>query len=128
VRTFFGTMDAGVVVRNVYPQSNAAAIGLRENDVITAIDGKPVDGVKDLEAVMSKKHGAVQKTDLTLLRDQEQWSLAMVVQPGKTVPASSVTQKMIEERNGITDSAMRGDGSTLPTLLNGSAAQPMPQH
>jgi len=56
-------IESGLVILSVVPESPAALAGLKLHDVLTAIDGKPVERVTDLaEAVNAVDEGA----DITL--------------------------------------------------------------
>ena len=48
---YFGLPDSakGAVIADVMPEGPARKAGLREGDVITEFDGKPVDGVRELQ-------------------------------------------------------------------------------
>ena len=56
-------LDGGVVIRSVVPGSSASEGGLRSGDVITSIDNKAVESLKDYDAIVedlpANKHVAV---------------------------------------------------------------------
>ena len=66
-----------VVVGNVAPQSVAEKIGMKPNDKITSLDGKPIENFKDLMTLLGPKYEG-DKISLTVERD------------GKTVPFNDV--------------------------------------
>ncbi|MCC6492989.1 MAG: PDZ domain-containing protein [Pirellulales bacterium] len=45
--------DVGVVVENVVPESPADKAGLRQHDIIMAVNGEPVAGMEDLQQVVA---------------------------------------------------------------------------
>ena len=57
-----------VIVGNVAPQSVAEKIGMKPNDKITTIDGKPVENFKDLMMLLGPKYDG-DKITLTVDRD-----------------------------------------------------------
>jgi S1-C subfamily serine protease len=65
-------VEQGAIVQRVYEDSPASAAGLKEGDVITAIDGKPVESPQTLtEAIAERKPG--DKITLTVYqRDSEE--------------------------------------------------------
>jgi len=57
-----------VIVGNVAPQSVAEKIGMKQNDKITTVDGKPVENFKDLMMLLGPKYDG-DKITLTVERD-----------------------------------------------------------
>ncbi|HWO02072.1 MAG TPA: PDZ domain-containing protein [Blastocatellia bacterium] len=68
----------GVVVREVLPESPAAASGISPNDVIVGVDGWDVVGVPDLKAMLSGSP-AGQKITLTAVRNRQALSVSVVL-------------------------------------------------
>jgi S1-C subfamily serine protease len=64
------TANEGVVVAEVVPNTPAAQAGLRPDDVITAIDGKPITSPADLREMVSEAR-ADKEITLTVLRGKE---------------------------------------------------------
>ena len=64
-----GTMD-GIYVAKVTEESAAEEAGMKEGDVITAIDGKPVNKMAELQEVLAKKRPG-DKVTVTYLRDKK---------------------------------------------------------
>ena len=84
VRFYDLSQESGVVVLGVTEGSPAKRAGVRENDVIVALDGKPVAGVDDLHRLLTDaKVGASSK--LTILRWTEKLELQVV--PEEATPA-----------------------------------------
>src|SRR5579872_3891967 len=69
--------ESGVVVMSVAEQSPAKRAGLREGDVIVALDGTPVAGVDDLHRLLTDATVGVTST-LTILRWTERLELRVV--------------------------------------------------
>ena len=68
---FYGlTRDTGVVVLGVDDRSPARTAGLREGDVIVALNEKPVAGVDDLHRLLTDAHTGTRST-LTIIRHTE---------------------------------------------------------
>jgi S1-C subfamily serine protease len=67
VRYYDLPKETGVIVLAAEPNSPAQRAGLREGDVIVALDGQPVAGVDDLHRVLSDARAGTQ-SDLTILR------------------------------------------------------------
>ncbi len=80
----------GVIVREVVPESPAAASGLRPNDVIVGVDDLDVVGSLDLKAVLSWSP-AGQKITLRAVRDRRPLSVDVVlgVRPDSSLTVST---------------------------------------
>jgi len=77
VRYYELLKETGVVVLSTEPNSPAQRAGLREGDVIIALEGQPVAGVDDLHRLLTEvRVGA--RSELTVLRGTEQLHLAIV--------------------------------------------------
>src|SRR5579872_3359238 len=77
IRFYDLTKESGVVVMSVAEQSPAKRAGLREGDVIVALDGTPVAGVDDLHRLLTDATVGVTST-LTILRWTERLELRVV--------------------------------------------------
>jgi serine protease Do len=76
----------GAKLTEVMPESAAAKAGLKVGDIITAVDGKKVDGPETLsEQILSKKPG--QESEITYLRDKK--SKKMKVKLGQSSGSSA---------------------------------------
>jgi S1-C subfamily serine protease len=82
VRFYDLSSESGVIVASVANGSPAQKAGLREGDVIVALDGKPVAGVDDLHRLLTDARVGASST-LTILRHTEKLEL-------KVVPEESV--------------------------------------
>jgi S1-C subfamily serine protease len=77
VRYYDLPKETGVVVLSVEPNSPAERTGLREGDVIIALEGQPVAGVDDLHRVLSDVRAGL-TTELTILRGTEKLALGII--------------------------------------------------
>ena len=79
----------GALVASVEPNSAAIKAGVKSGDVITGVDGKQIDTVKDLtRTIAAAQPGSTVK--LTLLRDGKEMSLdARLGESGKSQQASN---------------------------------------
>lgn len=77
VRYYDLPKETGVIVLSAEPNSPAKRAGLREGDVIVALEGQPVAGVDDLHRVLSDVR-AGGTAELTVLRGTERMRLAIV--------------------------------------------------
>src|SRR5712692_6234366 len=77
VRFYDLPQESGVFVVSVGDGSPAQRAGLREGDVITALDGKPVAGVDDLHRLLTDARVGV-SSSLTVLRWTEKLELRVV--------------------------------------------------
>ncbi|HXP16328.1 MAG TPA: trypsin-like peptidase domain-containing protein [Terriglobales bacterium] len=83
VRFYNLPQETGVVVISVTPGSPAQRAGLREGDVIVALDGKPVAGVDDLHRLLTDARVGV-SSPLTVLRWTEKLELKVEPEEAKT--------------------------------------------
>jgi S1-C subfamily serine protease len=77
VRYYDLPKETGVIVLSAEPNSPAQRTGLREGDVIVALDGHAVAGVDDLHRVLSDVRAGAQ-AELTVLRGTERIRLSIV--------------------------------------------------
>src|SRR5438034_10266617 len=83
VRFYDLPQESGVIVSAVTPGSPAQRAGLREGDVIVALDGKPVAGVDDLHRLLTDAHVGV-SSSLTVLRWTQKLELQVVPQEARS--------------------------------------------
>lgn len=76
VRFYNLPKETGVVVVGVEPNSPARRAGVRESDVIVALDEKPVAGVDDLHRLLTDAQVGV-RCELTLIRYTERVMLSI---------------------------------------------------
>jgi predicted metalloprotease with PDZ domain len=74
-------VEAGAVVTEVMPNSPAARAGLKRDDVITAVDGKPVKTPEELHAAVEKA-GAGKSVKLQVVHGREQRSVKAALRDG----------------------------------------------
>ncbi len=93
-RSFKMTQKAGALVTEVSKDSPAAKAGLKQGDVITLYDGKPVADVADLRNRVAMTTPGT-KVDLTLVRNEKQQKLTVQVeeQPGDMMTQSGTPQQ-----------------------------------
>ncbi|MFM9057689.1 MAG: Do family serine endopeptidase [Planctomycetaceae bacterium] len=70
----------GVLVNDVVPDSPAAAAGVQEADVITAFDGRPVEGTRGLQEIVERA-GFDKPHELAVIRDGKALTLKISVKP-----------------------------------------------
>jgi S1-C subfamily serine protease len=77
VRYYDLPKETGVIVLSAEPNSPAQRAGLREGDVIVALEGQAVAGVDDLHRVLSDVRAGM-RAELTVLRGTERLRLGIV--------------------------------------------------
>lgn len=82
VRYYDLAKETGVVVLSTEPDSPASRTGLREGDVIIALEGQAVAGVDDLHRLLSDVRTGV-KLELTVIRGTQRLVLAIVPQEAR---------------------------------------------
>jgi S1-C subfamily serine protease len=82
VRFYDLPQESGVIVSAVTPGSPAQRAGLREGDVIVALDGKAVAGVDDLHRLLTDARVGV-SSSLTVMRWTEKLELQVVPQEAR---------------------------------------------
>jgi serine protease Do len=70
--------DSGVIVSDVVPGSPADAVGLKVQDIITSIDGRPADNLPSLGTLLFMRRGG-EKIRLGVLRGAEKLSFDVLV-------------------------------------------------
>lgn len=83
VRFYDLANESGVIVASVTNGSPAQKAGLREGDVIIALDGKPVAGVDDLHRLLTDARVGASSA-LTILRHTEKLDLKVVPQESQS--------------------------------------------
>ena len=83
VRFYDLPQESGVIVSAVTPGSPAQRAGLREGDVIVALDGKAVAGVDDLHRLLTDAHVGV-SSSFTVLRWTQKLELQVVPQEARS--------------------------------------------
>lgn len=83
---YFGVKGGrgGVLVTEVQNDMPAARAGLKAGDVITAIDGKPVENVSGFVTAITQKEGPAV---LTIIRNQSEQSVTVNIERRETRPA-----------------------------------------
>jgi S1-C subfamily serine protease len=82
VRFYDLTKESGALVLSVEEKSPAKRAGVREGDVIVALEGRPVAGVDDLHRVLTDVRVGV-SCSLTLIRHTEKMELRIVPEEAK---------------------------------------------
>jgi len=82
VRFYDLPQESGVVVISAQEGGPAQRAGLREGDVIVALDGKPVAGVDDLQRLLTDARVGM-STSLTIVRHTEKLQLQVVPEEAK---------------------------------------------
>jgi S1-C subfamily serine protease len=77
VRFYDLNQESGVVVAFVTPGSPAHVSGLREGDVIIALDNQPVAGVDDLHRLLTEAKVSV-SSQIVILRGTEKRELYVI--------------------------------------------------
>lgn len=80
LREFFGaSKDSGVLVSSVADNGPAAKAGVRVGDVITAVDGNAVAGLRDLRKAIKNNHGG-DNIRIELLRGKNRQTVMAVAE------------------------------------------------
>ena len=81
---FYGlTRESGVVVVGMEDRSPARAAGLREGDVIVALDDKPVAGVDDLHRLLTDAQVGA-RCELVVIRHTERLTMSIVPEEARS--------------------------------------------
>lgn len=73
---FVGLPSIRPFIRSVEPESPAAKAGLKENDLVAAIDSKPVRSWRDIDAILNANQGA--PMEITIQRREETRELKVI--------------------------------------------------
>ncbi len=98
----------GVVIDKVEPDSPAAAAELHEGDVITAVDGNPVKGSRELAmTIATVRTGAVAK--LTIWRDGHERTVDVKIGTQPSDKVASAEGSNSEDRVGLSLAALSNE-------------------
>ena len=115
---YFGVKD-GVLVTAVTKDSAASKAGMKAGDVITTVDGKPVDDAGELRRQL--RPGEDQSTEVTLgvTRDRKSLSLKVPLEGARS--RRRIARRVRSEHGGSTRGVRRGHAapSALTTRPDG---------
>jgi hypothetical protein len=132
-----GQMDKGVLVAKVSPGTPAAKSGLKDNDLITHVDGKPVPNLDAYDAVAKRPAGST--INMTIVRDGKSQPLPVTLgtrpaspnladpNAGETAPAAPTTQPSLTPPGSTAPSSSPpgpAASGTAPSLLPATGAAP----
>ena len=109
-------VDRGVLVRKVFPDSPASAVGLAEDDIIVAVGGQPVTAREDLTTALYSVEAGSPLT-LTVRRDQAQQTA--VLRPER--PPRGLGLTVLQRAIGLEVTASQG-ALVVSRVAAGSAA------
>ncbi|HEY5707502.1 MAG TPA: Do family serine endopeptidase [Terrimicrobiaceae bacterium] len=101
---FAARENNGALVSQVVPDSPAAKAGLKESDVITAVNGQPVTDANDLKLQVSALPPGT-KLDLDILRDGDKEQLTAI---SGELPASRRDRRLTEASSQDDEGALNG--------------------
>ena len=92
-----GSSSEGMLVEHVEPKSPATTAGLREGDIITALDGMPVDTARNL-AMAIADHGGGPIVTLEVSRDHDLRSIELP--PNTSLSTITVARQVKRDEAG----------------------------
>jgi S1-C subfamily serine protease len=95
----------GMRVRSIYPDSPAEKAGLEEGDVVTAVDGRPVESREDFETFLTST-GPGRKVELTVKRKGKDTAAATLT-TGR--PPEDLGLEVLRREVGLSVVEARGD-------------------
>jgi len=117
----FDRHSKGVIIAKVAEDSAAEKAGLKEGDLVTAVDGKLIDSSAQLRnAVGASRIG--DRLKLSIIRDGKERQIKVTV---GEAPVSSKTAKQMHEAldGAILEDGEEGNGVSVTSVANGSIAQ-----
>jgi serine protease Do len=100
--------DDGVLIDQVEPDSPAAHAELHQGDVITAVDGKPVKGARDLAMMVAGVSNGT-TTTLTVWRDGHERAVAVKIGSQPSEKTASADDGQSENPVGLSLAPLSGD-------------------
>ena len=115
---YFGIADGrGVLVTNVSEDGPAAKAGIKAGDVITAVDGEPIDSPGDISRVIGrKKEGDV---SLTVIRNKSQQTFRVTPREGSftgTLSRPQMGRQIVIPRIKFPDVRIEMPRIEIPTM------------
>ncbi|MBL8113468.1 MAG: trypsin-like peptidase domain-containing protein, partial [Acidobacteria bacterium] len=107
----------GMRVRSIYPDSPAEKAGLEEGDVVTAVDGRPVESREDFETFLTSS-GPGRKVELTVKRKGKDATSATLT---TSRPPEDLGLEVLRREVGLSVVEARG-GLRLSQVARGSQA------
>ncbi|MCD6539938.1 MAG: Do family serine endopeptidase [Candidatus Omnitrophica bacterium] len=99
LRNYFGLREAkGVIIIRIFPDSPAEKAGLREGDLILAVDGEKVRTSSDLVRLVSEKAPG-SKVDLRILRKNKYLNVKVIL--GERPQEESLVQEKVFRFRGM---------------------------
>lgn len=124
------TVQSGAIVMTVQPNSPAEAVGIRKGDVIVAVDGKLVTGVRTMVSVMNTLKPGQQIEVTYYSGNQMQRKTMPVAGSDGTLPAGTLAElKKKNEASTSSTATQESNGITgwlggLGKMLGGSKSEP----
>ncbi|MEI6871364.1 MAG: PDZ domain-containing protein, partial [Verrucomicrobiota bacterium] len=112
---------AGALITEVQPNSPAQKAGLREYDVVTAVNGKKVEGMQDLRLTVATMLPGT-KVTLQIIRDRKSMDVSVQLgeKPEKKEVAAVVKEPEPDVLDGVTvadlDDATRQEYKVPPSI------------
>jgi len=132
-------VKGGLMIGNVFEKTPAAKAGLKETDVITAVNGKPVTESKELQSMVADsppgttlhfavlRNGKAQNVDVKVEEQPEEYGSAVAgrraprerakTQDGLEIPSLGLT--VVEKPQGIQIAKINADGVAADELNEG---------
>lgn len=75
------SVENGVIIANVDPQSAAGQAGLQPEDIITEMNGKPINNINELRKILYTESIIGEEISLTVFRGNEKQTLTLKLTP-----------------------------------------------
>jgi hypothetical protein len=98
--------EKGVLVRKITPESPAEKAGIKENDLITKINNRQINGIGDLQVFMQETKVG-QEITLTILRDGKGKNIKVVLSERPSSPEDLIPQAYSKYKEGKYEEAAK---------------------
>jgi thiol-disulfide isomerase/thioredoxin len=113
----------GLLISKVLKASPASRAGLREDDILMTIDGKPLSSSRDFKVVM-REHAAGDTLAATIIRDGRTRDVKITLEATPSQAQLATAQLMGEQAPGL-QLIMLKDGAEQPSNLNNLRGKPV---